>query len=538
MTMVERAYGFVVPKYLTSMPELRRFQKLNPDASLEAVIKEMLGHDTHEEIHVHDIGTVSFKNRMNGASLEEARHETLKISYVVAIHNTLLAAAAPFYLDDADGTKILAGLGGNRINPLYPALGDASTFIHAEDLANGVTAIRDAKELARGMTYKWGALNLMMTRRALSGENVTGAELLATRIGGAKSVDYIHGLHVLVAQNPSLLRTIIPGSPRQNTELTAFETEIHKRNAAVVKQLRGRYIFAPDMNTDTLVDEFVREELVRLKSAVLPVACFSEAVGGSGDPSIVTGEGVYYGMRAGSEAVWHTDRFDGRTIGIQGAGKVGHIVINRILEDGHKFKMLHVADAKQSALDEVRDALTKAGKIDGRDFVLHHTPDHDSQEAFYKIKMDIFSPNAAGQILTLEHTASLYNANCRVIAGGANNQRHPKEKRAVDLFLREKSIVYAPDYVINMGGILNVIYERDDVKNSLGGVYERGRPIRVIRAVKSLLKTIFEEAKSEGLSTQSVADRMVERHLARYAMTHNYQPADLLRPGIERVYLR
>ena len=277
--------------------------------------------------------------------------------------------------------------------------------------------------------------------------------------------------------------------------------------------------------------------ILKLKSLVLPVACLSEAVGGSGDPSIVTAEGVYFGMRGGAEFVWRTDRFDDRTIGVQGVGKVGYVVIKRILEDGHNFKMLHVADAKESALAEVRDLLTGAGKKEGKDFVLHHTPDHDSQEAFYNIKMDIFSPNAAGQILTLRHLDRLYTAGCRVVAGGANNQRHPGEKREVDAFMVQNGIVYAPDYIINMGGILNVIYERDDVKNSLGGVYERGRPIKVIRAVKSLLQDIFKEAKEKDLPTQFVADSLVEQHLARYAMLNNYTPEGLLRPGRERVYL-
>ncbi len=535
--MVGRAYGFIVPNSLTSIPELRRFARLQVDASLEAAVREILGHDAHEEIHVFPLGSVTVEENQFSGTSSTLITRPLDITYVVAIHNTLLADAAPFYLDDALGARVLPALGGNRPNPSYHTLGDVSTLVGSEDLSCGVTAIRDGKELSRGMSYKWGGLNLLMTRRALSGESVTDAELLATRMGGGKSVNYIAGLDALVAANPAFLRTIIPGSPRAKPVLTPFELFMHAGNARVVKDLGGRYVFAPDMNTDTLVDEFVREELLRLKSPVLPVACLSETVGGSGDPSIVTAEGVYYGMRGGAEFVWKTDRFDDRTISIQGAGKVGYVVIKRILEDGHNFKMLHVADAKGSAVSEVRDLLTRSGKQEGKDFVLHHTPNHDSQEAFYRIPVDLFSPNAAGQILTLDHTEKLYAAGCRVIAGGANNQRHPGEKRDVDAFMVQNKMVYAPDYIINMGGILNVIYERDDVKNSLGGVYERGRPIKVIRAVKSLLQDIFREAQERDLPTQHVADSLVEQHLARYAMTHNYTPQGLLKPGRERVYL-
>ncbi len=537
MTMVGRAYGFVVPNYLTSIPELRRFQRLQPDHSLEGAVREIMGHDAHEEIHVFPLGSITVEERQSSGTSSTLITRPLDITYVVAIHNTLLAAAAPFYLDDASGTRILPALGGNRPNPAYHSLGDVATLVGSEDLSHGVTALRDGKELSRGMSYKWGGLNLLMTRRALSGESVTDAELLATRMGGGKSVNYIAGLDALVAANPSFLKTLLPGSPRQKPALTPFELFMHAGNARFVKELQGRYLFAPDMNTDTLVDEFVREELLRLKSSVLPVACLSEAVGGSGDPSIVTAEGVYYGMRGGAEFVWKSDRFDDRTITIQGAGKVGYVVIKRILEDGHNFKMLHVADAKESALVEVRALLTGAGKEEGKDFVLHHTPDHDSQEAFYNLKGDIFSPNAAGQIFTTEHVHKLYNAGYRVFAGGANNQRHPGEKREVDAFMVQNGIVYAPDYIINMGGILNVIYERDDVKDSLGGVYERGRPIKVIRAVKSLLQAIFKEAQEKCLPTQFVADSLVEQHLARYAMVNNYTSQGLLRSGNDRVYL-
>lgn len=516
-----RAYGYILPDNGVAAPQLRRFRGITPEQKLVDVVREMLGNDSHEEIHVEGLGQVpinpSIDKYLPDCSLSNA-------TYVVAVHNTFLAT--PFYLDDSEGTRILPSLGGNRISP-YASLGNRQTTIDKEDLSSGVTAIRDAKELSRGMTYKWAALNLMMIRRSLSGDQPTEAELIATRMGGGKSVNFIEGLDALVSDNPSLIGDICPIGERTPDQLTVFEQALHRANARIVNRLRGRYIFAPDMNTDNAVMEYVRSELVRIGSPVLPVVCLSEQVGGSGDPSIVTAEGVYYGIRGLAEYKWGKEKLDGKTIGIQGVGKVGYVVLKRILEDYPKIKMIYLADISENALLEAEDLLHLYNKSAGRHYKTFHIKNDSDGEEFYELPMDIFSPNAKGQILTLEHVQMLDNGGCQVIAGGANNQRHPQEKSEVDTFMVENEIAYAPDYVINMGGVLNVIYERDDVKSSLGGGFIPERPIHVIRGLKSLLGDIVAAANEQKVPSQYVADTLVEAHLARYAMALHYSADDL-----------
>lgn len=518
--MGEHAYGFILPDNYSARPQLLRFQRSQPPQDLVATVHELLGHDAHENIHVKSLGPVPAEQDLY-----------LPAWYSVVIHNTILSV--PFYHDDKEATRVLPSLGGCRIFP-YASLGDKWSYIADEDFSNGVTAIRDAKELSRGMTYKWAVLNLLLTRRILSGDSVTSAELRASRMGGGKSVNYIPGLNSLLRDDPDLMRRLCPIGKRKPADLTPFERALHSANAAVVHELQGRYIFAPDMNTDNAVMEYVRGELVRMGSPVLPVACLSEGAGGSGDPSIITAEGVYYGMLGAAQFRWKEERLDGKTIGIQGVGKVGQTLVQRILDDGHAVTQFHIADKSLGALEETKAVIERAGKTEGKDFILYHITDTTAEEDFYTIPMDIFSPNAAGQILTLDHVQRLYANGCRVITGAANNQRDPQQKDDVDAFLVAQDMTYAPDYVINLGGILNVLYERDDVKASLGGGFLKERPRHVIRSVQSLLRDMFTRSRATGIPAQRIADKMVEEHIARHAMMLHYRADDLT----NRTYLQ
>ncbi len=506
------AYGFILPQNGVSQPELRRFAKLSPNRRLLRAVREMLGHDAHENVIHRDMGTVSIKN------------DNFPLSVIVAIHNSLLSL--PYYLDDGQGTQVRPVLGGNRIFP-YAELGDASTLISDEPVGV-VSAFRDAKELSRGMTYKWAALNLMLIHRAFSGESVTEAELLASRMGGGKSVNYVDGLADLVKDDNSLMSLLCPIGDRSHEDISAFERRIHEANAQLVSELGGRYIFAPDMNTDNAVMEFVRLQLVNRSSPILPVACLPRKINGSGDPSLVTAEGVYYGMRAGAEFIWGDPNLTDRIIGFSGVGKVGYRHLERILEDNCRFKAIHVADIDTDKLDRINLLMDRYGKRLNLDYFLYNVNDESTEQDFYKIRFDIFCPTAAGQVLTEERTKILAENGCKVIAGGANNQRHPLESEAVDSILVNNGIAYAPDYIINLGGILNVLYERDDVKSGNRGHINMKRPIRTVRGVKSLLLYIFEESRRLKKPTQRVADAMVEEHLARYAMISRYGPADLV----------
>lgn len=510
MTLVNRAYGFTVRTDCTSLPELRHFSQLQPDTEMLASVSETMGHDAHEEIHVKPLGTV----------LVEGQDRAL--TYVVAVHNTLLSAL--FYRED--GSFVRPALGGTRLLP-YAELGNKDYTLDLEDVSNGVTGIRDVKELARGMSFKWGAFDLLLIRRALTGDHVTEAELLASRMGGGKSGNYVDGLSSLALASPGLLERLCPiRKGRTSEELTSFEKTLYGKDVDVVAALDGRYIFAPDMYTDTAVMEFVRSDLLA-RGVHVPVACLSERVGGSGDPSIVTAEGVYYSMLGAAQSVWKKDRLRLKTIGIQGLGKVGYRLLERILEDGHHTKMLHLADSSSTALDKARKLLLRNGKVEGTDYVLHQITSPADIQLFYTLGMDVFSPNAGGQILTEDSIKTLHEHGCRVIVGGANNQRHPQQRQVVDDYIVAHQIAYGPDYLVNLGGILNTIYERDDVKASLGGVFIRDRPLHVVRSLKSLVGEVLHRAKETATAPQHVIDQMVMEDLARHAMFQRYRAEDI-----------
>lgn len=510
MTLVNRAYGFTVRGDCTSLPELRHFSKIQPDRAMLDAVLETMGHDAHEEVHVKALGNVPIEGS-EGA-----------LTYIVAVHNTLLSA--PFYREN--GSFVRPALGGCRIRP-YGALGDQHLTLSDEDVSRGVTAIRDAKELARGMSFKWGSFDLLLMRRALTGDHVTEAELLAARMGGGKSVNYVSGLSDAVAQDPTLLQRLCPiGKARLDHALTAFEQAMYQRNTEVVLDIDGRYIFAPDMNTDTDVMEFVRSDLLK-RGIHIPVACLSEKVGGSGDPSIVTAEGVYFSMLGAAQSVWRKDKLRNRTLGMEGVGKVGYRILERILEDGHHIKMIHLADSSDAALEKAGDLLMQYGKVEGTHYVLHKISNAADGQDFYRLPMDVFSPNAGGQILTEDSIRALYEGGCRVIVGGANNQRHPQQKEAVDEYIVANEIAYGPDYLVNLGGILNTIYERDDVKASLGGVFIRDRPIHVVRSLNSLVGEVLARAKETKTAPQHVIDNMVIEDLARHATFQRYKADDV-----------
>lgn len=508
--MVNRAYGFTVRGDCTSLPELRHFSNLALDKAMLASVFEAMGHDAHEEIHV---------TKQKRLSIGDSSHDH---HYIIAVHNTLLSA--PFYRED--GSFVRPALGGCRIRA-YNALGDSTLTLSQEDVSSSVTAIRDVEELSRGMSFKWGSLDILLMRRALTGDFVTEAELLAARMGGGKSGNYVHQLSDVMHSTPNLLEQLCPiRKGRTPAELTSFEKNMYRANAETVARFNGRYIFAPDMNTDTAVMEFVRLQLLE-KGVHIPVACLSEKVGGSGDPSIVTAEGVYYSMLGAAQFVWKNDTLRDRTIAIEGIGKVGYRILERILEDGHPTKMLHLADFSDAALERARQLLLTHEKVEGTHFVLHKITSSSDAQEFYANHMDVFSPNAGGQILTEASIKTLYENGCRVIVGGANNQRHPQQRKEVDDYIVAHTIAYGPDYLVNLGGILNTIYERDDVKASLGGVFLRDRPIHVVRSLKSLVGEVLHRAKETHTAPQHVIDQMVIEDLARHATFQRYKPDDI-----------
>jgi leucine dehydrogenase len=259
---------------------------------------------------------------------------------------------------------------------------------------------------------------------------------------------------------------IIGDNKRQDREA------LFRAHGRFVETLGGRYITAEDIGTSPADMEYIKLETDHVAGLL----------GLSGDPSPVTAYGVYVGMKAAAKFHWGTDVLSGKTVLVQGAGNVAY----------HLMQHLHAEGTQIIVTDIDTDKVKRAMQAFGARAV---PPD-----AIYDPDADIFSPNALGAPINDETLARL---KVEIIAGGANNQL--AEDRHGDI-LEQRGIVYAPDYVINGGGVINVYGELhrwpvERAKKKAGEIYE------------TLLR-IFEMAKRERIPTYRAADRLAQQRIA------------------------
>jgi len=366
----------------------------------------------------------------------------------------------------------------------------------------------DVRNLAKGMSYKWAILNLMFAMMALEGK-ATIEEVRASRIGGGKSVIY---------------------EPHYNTQdfsradqpLSDKEKRVLKNKVVPVLQGLVQYIFAPDMGTRCAHVDFVGQY------APYNVACFCLENGGSGDPSLITSRGVYESML--ESVMYHLNQkgLNNVTIALQGLGKVGSHLLDYIVQDYPEVELI-IADIDSVKVEE------KLKSLQEKDITVRHVEPNE----IYNQTFNIFSPNAMGQIVNPSTVRRMMRANRDkklIIVGAANNQideRHSGSRKEVEVLLKRFNILYAPDFVVNLGGILNLIYEFETVKEVFGGKYNQKRPLEVIHGIRPILREIYNRSKIMRLSTQAVADRLAEEHIARWAIFNGFGHDEL----IDRSYL-
>ncbi len=256
---------------------------------------------------------------------------------------------------------------------------------------------------------------------------------------------------------------------------------IMRAHGRAVESLGGRYITAEDVGTSVEDMDFVHMETEWVVGMQ----------GRSGDPSPVTAYGTYRGIKACALKKFGTEDLGDRAIAVQGAGHVGYHLCRYLSEEGAK---LFVSD-----IDETRAART-ADEL-GAEVV-------DPSE-IYGVDADVFAPCALGAVLN-DGTIPLLRV--QIVAGAANNQL---ERAEHDNVLQERGILYAPDYVINAGGLINVYSEL------AGWTLERSK--RKAGEIHNVLLAIFELAESEGVTSAEAADRLAERRLLRVAQLHRSQ---------------
>jgi leucine dehydrogenase len=266
-------------------------------------------------------------------------------------------------------------------------------------------------------------------------------------------------------------KTVIIGDPKKDKN-----EEMFRAFGRYIQGLNGRYITAEDVGTTV-------EDMDLIYQETPFVTGVSPAFGSSGNPSPVTAYGVYRGMKAAAMEAFGTDSLEGKVIAVQGVGHVAYTLCKHLHEEGAS---LIVTDINKEAVQRaVEDFGAKAVDIDD----------------IYSVNCDIFAPCALGAIIN-DDTISKIKA--KVIAGAANNQL--KETRHGDA-LHEMGIVYAPDYVINAGGVINVADE-------LNG-YNRERALKKVETIYDNISSVIEISKRDNIPTYLAADRLAEERIER-----------------------
>ncbi|PIC73779.1 amino acid dehydrogenase [Sporosarcina sp. P17b] len=272
-------------------------------------------------------------------------------------------------------------------------------------------------------------------------------------------------------------KTVIIGDPK-----TDKNDELFRALGRYIEGLNGRYITAEDVGT-TEYDM----DMIYLETNF--VTGISSGEGTSGNPSPVTALGIYKGMKAAAKEAFGDDSLEGKTIAVQGVGNVAYTMCEYLHAEGAK---LIVTDINEAAIQRAVDAFGATAVA---------PDDIYSQEA------DIFAPCALGAVINDETIPQL---KVKVVAGSANNQL--KEPEHGDR-LHEMGIVYAPDYVINSGGVINVADE-------LIG-YNKARALKRVEGIYDTILKIFAISKRDGIPSYQAADRLAEERIARVGATRS-----------------
>ena len=265
-------------------------------------------------------------------------------------------------------------------------------------------------------------------------------------------------------------KAVIIGDPR-----TTDREAIFRAHGRFVETLKGRYITAEDVGTSVEDMDYVQME--------------TEYVTGiadrSGDPSPVTAYGVYRGIKAAAKERFGSDSLDGMRIAVQGLGHVGYYLCQNLAAEGAKLTVTDIDEERVRRIVEEFDA-------EGV------TPD-----SIYDVEAEVFAPCALGAVVNDE---TIPRFKFQIIAGSANNQL--AEERHGDELAR-RGLVYAPDYVVNAGGLINVYGELND--------WSAERAKRKAGEIYDTLTKIFELAKEQGIPTNEAADRLAERRIEQVA---------------------
>ncbi|MGM0419669.1 MAG: Leu/Phe/Val dehydrogenase [Bacillota bacterium] len=265
-------------------------------------------------------------------------------------------------------------------------------------------------------------------------------------------------------------KTVIWGDPEEMRSEGLF-----RALGRFIDSLGGRYMTGTDVGTTP-------EDFVVMRKETKYVGALPEEYGGGGDSSIPTAYGAYLGIKASCKYRYGSEDLSDRVIAVQGLGKVGSKLAKSLVEDG----------AKVIGTDVVEENIEEAKEM-GVEIV--------EPDAIFDVDCDIFSPNALGAVINDE---TIDRFKCDIICGAANNvlaeKKHGKE-------LQERDILYAPDYLVNAGGLILVCDEMEPTG------YSERRTMKKTEGIYDKLLDVYDMAEAEGITTVEAADRLVEERL-------------------------
>lgn len=330
-----------------------------------------------------------------------------------------------FNYDKSTGLKAITSIHDTTLGP-------ATGGTRMKEYESTDEAVIDAIRLSKGMTYK----------------------------AAAAGVDFGGG------------KTVIIGNPKTDKSEAFF-----RALGRSIEALNGRYYTGTDLGTTG--EDFVYASRESDYFVGLP-----EEYGGSGNTAIPTAYGVYMGIKAAAKATYGEDSLKGLTIAIQGAGKVGGLLLEYLLKEEASVK---IANTSREKLDDVKSKYPKIEIV--------------NPEKIYGEECDIFVPCALGGILNDKTIGEL---KCKIVAGSANNQLEKPEHGDM---LHNKGILYAPDFIINAGGLIQVAdeIEMDDLNHD--------RVMVKTESIYGILLNIFKISKEKDISTNIAANKLAQERI-------------------------
>lgn len=337
------------------------------------------------------------------------------------------------------------------------AINDHEQVVFCQDQATGLKAIIAIHNTtlgpALGGTRMWMYNNEMEALNdvlRLSRGMTFKAAISGLNLGGGKAV-------------------IIGDSYTQKSEA------LFRRFGKFVESLSGKYITAEDVGISPQDMEYVAMETKHVSG--LPIS-----LRGSGDPSPVTAYGVYMGMKAAAKEQYGSDNLGGKKIAVQGVGHVGETLVKHLAKEGAILTLSDINEERVNTVAKTYGATVVEG------------------DAIYDVDMDIYAPCALGATVNDDTISRL---KCSIIAGAANNQL--KDEIIHGEALKEKGVLYAPDFLINAGGLINVYREVENISQE--------RAMELTENIYNTTLGIFKTANEENRTTHAAALEMAKRRV-------------------------